>query len=142
MTYSPTDVERYTALVEQAVDCTLPGHYRPVVAALLQLLAADDRIVGEQFRVLEEWAVRSEDGEVYGVHDDSYTSALTELVKLRGGVDGDPDQPGEPDARLVHRFRLVHRRTLKFRVTTWMHIPTAGDPPNPLPAYLRRGDQC
>ncbi|TDC34203.1 hypothetical protein E1211_17805 [Micromonospora sp. 15K316] len=51
--------------------------------------------------VREEWAVRSDDGNIYRVKDDSRAAAEREAALLQRGVDG---EPGEPGAAPAHRY--------------------------------------
>ena len=51
--------------------------------------------------VREEWAVHSDDGEIYNVRDHLRANAEREAALLQHGVDG---EPGEPGAAPAHRY--------------------------------------
>jgi hypothetical protein len=54
--------------------------------------------------VLEQWAVHSDDGEIYRVNGDDRATAIREAGLLRQ----DPaNSAGEPGAAVAHRFVLV-----------------------------------
>jgi hypothetical protein len=91
------------------------------------------------WRATEEWAVLFENGAFHTVDGDSRANAERDLALLRAGADG--YQP-EPYARLVTRLRAVHLATGREQVAAWVHHPTPGDVPNPVPAFLRHGATC
>jgi hypothetical protein len=51
--------------------------------------------------VVEQWAVRSDDGQIYRVNDDDRATAIREAELLRQDLDG---EAGEPGAAVAHRF--------------------------------------
>ena len=73
--------------------------------------------------VREEWAVHSDDGEVYRVSDDSRANACREAALLQRGVDG---EPGEPGAAPAHRYVM---ETPEGTATTGWRWPLIWTPP-------------
>jgi hypothetical protein len=73
-------------------------------------------------KVEEQWAVHSEDGQIYRVDGDDRGTTVREVSLLRAGVDG---EPGEKLAAAAHRFVVMtpHGET----VTGWRWTP-GGDP--------------
>ncbi len=88
--------------------------------------------------VAEEWAILSEDGTVGDMVPGGRGAAERHLQLHRDGIPG--RRPPEPGARLMSR--LIITGPGRRQVTAWIGRATPGDPPAPVPAFLRGGFTC
>ncbi len=88
----------------------------------------------------EEWATLGEDGEITALPSGTTRAAAERYLQHRRA--DIPGRQSEPGARLMSRLRIVGVRVGRVQVTAWIGRDTPGDPPSPVPAFLRGGFTC